>query len=174
MVVAALLTWLSTPPDSFADAAEREALRRQLTGKATHAFTNLDLRSSPADGFQPSTVPHEALSQEPASQPTTDEALSPSIEARGEAWWRGRASTLRATAERNEASAKSVQGRVRALTSEIVEREDPLQRRELREQLQKALADLDRLESAALEARQGLESLQAEARRVGAPPGWLR
>ena len=49
VVVAALLTWLSAPPDTLADAADREALRRQLIGKATHLYTNVDLVPAAAD-----------------------------------------------------------------------------------------------------------------------------
>ena len=33
VVVVALITWLNATPTSFADAAQREALRRQLTPK---------------------------------------------------------------------------------------------------------------------------------------------
>jgi hypothetical protein len=175
VVVAALLTWLSTPPESFADAAEREALRRQLTGRATHTYTNLDMIDPAVANRSASSAGPTAVSETAGPSTTgTDEALSPGIEARGEAWWRSRVSTLRSAAERNELGAKAMQARVNTLTAEIVGRDDPFQRRELREQLQKALAELDRLEMAAIEARQGLESLQEEARRAGAPPGWLR
>jgi hypothetical protein len=173
VVVATLLTWLSAPPESFADAAEREALRRQLVGKATHAYTNLDLPSA-------ALPPHSAWEGSAASESSTpsatgaDESLSPAVEARGEAWWRERMTTLRAAAERNDLSAKAMQARVNALTAEIVGRDDPFQRRALREELQKALSELDRLEMAAIDARKGLESLQDEARRAGAPPGWVR
>ena len=46
VVVVALLTWLNATPTSFADAAQREALRRQLTPKTTRQLTNLNLPQS--------------------------------------------------------------------------------------------------------------------------------
>lgn len=46
VVVVALITWLNATPTSFADAAQREALRRQLTPKTTRQLTNLNLPPS--------------------------------------------------------------------------------------------------------------------------------
>jgi hypothetical protein len=46
VVVVALITWLNATPTSFADAAQREALRRQLTPKPTRQLTNLNLPPS--------------------------------------------------------------------------------------------------------------------------------
>jgi hypothetical protein len=173
VVVAALLTWLSTPPESFADAADREALRRQLTGKATHVYTNLDLPAAPypressaGTGIEPSATTNPGAK--------TDETLSAPVQVRDEAWWRARVASLRQTADHNEMLGKAMQLKVNTLTADMVSRDDPFQRRELRDQLQKALAELERLQTAELEARKSLEGLQEEARRAGAPPGWLR
>ena len=175
VVVAAMLTWLSTPPQSFADAAEREALRRQLTGKATHVYTNLDLPALPVSrGEDSARTGNEPTPAAGAPRGANDDALSAPVEVRDEAWWRGRVASLRTSAERNDMLAKAMQTKVNAITADIVGRDDPFQRRELRDQLQKALAELDRLQSATLEARKDLEALQEQARRAGAPPGWLR
>lgn len=46
IVVVALITWLNATPTSFADAAQREALRRQLVPKPTRQLTNLNLPAS--------------------------------------------------------------------------------------------------------------------------------
>src|SRR5262245_40003450 len=45
-VVVALLTWLNATPTSLADAAQREALRRQITPKPTRQLTNFNLPPS--------------------------------------------------------------------------------------------------------------------------------
>lgn len=46
VIVVALITWLNATPTSFVDAAQREALRRQLTPKTTRQLTNLNLPPS--------------------------------------------------------------------------------------------------------------------------------
>jgi hypothetical protein len=179
VVVASLLTWLSTPPDTLADAAEREAIRRLLTGKATRVYTNMDLPLS-AQSFVVSVSEPGAPSAPAASTPPAGEtesgaaATSRAPEIRDEAWWRGRVAALRQSIERNQLLLDAMQTRVNALTTDIVNRDDPFQRQELREQLQKSLAELDRLQNRIVEARQGLETLEDEARRSGTPPGWLR
>jgi hypothetical protein len=178
VVVASLLTWLSTPPDTLADAAEREAVRRQLTGKATRVYTNMDLPLSAQSFVVSVSEPGAPSASASAPSPDGTEAeggvASPAPELRDEAWWRGRVAALRQSIERNQLLLDAMQARVNALTTDIVNRDDPFQRLELREQLQKSLAELDRLQNRIVEARQGLETLQSEARRSGTPPGWLR
>lgn len=173
VVVAALLTWLSAPPDTLADAADREALRRQLTGKATHLYTNVDLVPAAADAAaSPGAPPAAAAASEPGVPAPEPEGNQPEV--RDEAWWRGRVASIRTSIERNEILLKSVQSRINGLTTDIVSRDDPFQRQELRAQLQKALAEFDRVQSAIVEYRQSLEALRVDARRAGALPGWLR
>jgi hypothetical protein len=46
VVFVALITWLNATPTSFADAAQREAVRRQLMPKTTRQLTNLNLPPS--------------------------------------------------------------------------------------------------------------------------------
>jgi hypothetical protein len=82
--------------------------------------------------------------------------------------------SIRTSIERNEILLKSVQTRINGLTTDIVSRDDPFQRQELRAQLQKALAEFDRVQSAIVDYRQSLETLRVDARRAGALPGWLR
>jgi hypothetical protein len=67
-----------------------------------------------------------------------------------------------------------MQTRVHALTTDVVNRDDPFQREALREQLQRAIAEYDRLQAQVIEGRRQLETLHTDARRRGIPPGWLR
>lgn len=173
VVVAALLTWLSAPPDTLAGAAEREALRRQFSGKAVHRYTNVDLLSMAADGTAlAGAAPVETSAVAPVVPATEPGGTQPEI--RDEAWWRGRVASLRTSIERNEILLQALQSRINGLTTDIVNRDDPFQRQELRAQLQKALAEFDRAQTAIVEHRQALEALRVEARRAGALPGWLR
>lgn len=171
VVVASLLTWLSTPPLSLADAADREVIRRQLTGKATRVYTNIDLPVATFDSAAPVMEPPPAAAPAVLSEAAV---ASPAPEVRDEAWWRGRVAGLRSSIDRNEILLKAMQTRINSLTADIVSRDDPFQRQELRDQLQKSLNEFDRLQTAILQARRGLETLQDEARRSGTPPGWLR
>jgi hypothetical protein len=206
VVVASLLTWLSAPPESIADGASREAVRRQLAGPSTAVYTNLDLpgamtvpvagsRQSPGSGDEvpeadrgeevidadlptPAGAPTDGPVGAPVGTPpapatgTAETAAEPAVNS--EAWWRLRAATLRSTIQRHEATVEAMQARVNGLATDVANRDDPFQREELRRQLQKALADLDRVQAAIIDGRLALEALHVEARRTGTPPGWLR
>ncbi len=181
IVVAALLSWLATPPSTLAEAAQRESVRRMLIGKTTATYTNLDLPVGATWAMAPASGDDDAdAADEPDDAAPNSESGEPKAEAasgsatRDEAWWGDRAAELRVAIERAKTLAGEVQGRINALTAEIVNRDDPFQQAELRDQLQKALAELDRAQASALDAQQRLEALQQEARRAGVPPGWLR
>jgi hypothetical protein len=169
-VVAALMAWLALPPATIGEAAEREALRRELTGKATRLYTNLDL--PPAAGEI--ADPRPGASGRPAAAGTTSAEPKAPTNVRDEAWWQNRATEIRTSIDRNVLLAEAMQARINSLTADVVSRDDPFQRAELRDQLQKALAEADRLQALVIEGRQSLERLQDDARRAGVPPGWIR
>jgi hypothetical protein len=170
VVVAALVAWLTAPPVTIGDAAEREALRRQLTTRSIAAYTNVDL---PPPQWSDVTV-NPGGTVEAASAAPVQPAVSVDPEGAGESWWRSRAASLRISIDRNQLLTDAMQTRVNALTSDVVSRDDPFQREALREQLQRAITEFDRLQSAVLDSRRQLEQLHTEARRRGIPPGWLR
>ena len=171
-VLAALLAWLATPPGTIGEAAEREALRRELTGEATRLYTNVDLPPAPTEIADPRPSAGPGGAAAAPVQPAA--AAGPSREVRDEAWWQNRVGTVRASIERNGLLAEAMQARINGLTADVVSRDDPFQRAELRDQLQKALAEFDRLQALVIEGRQQLELVQDEARRAGVPPGWTR
>jgi hypothetical protein len=164
VVVAALLTWLSAPPATLADAAEREAVRRVLIGRATTLYTNLDVPESAYDG----TI---VAMGEPETMRRGAPASPDAVPAGDQESWRARAASIRDAISRFDLLASAVKARIGELTEAIVERTDPT---ELRDQLQVALAELDRLQSSALNAREALEALHTEAIRTGTPLEWLR
>jgi hypothetical protein len=171
-VLAALLAWLATPPVTIGEAAEREALRRELTGKATRLYTNVDL--PPARGEIADPRPGPASSGPAAAAGAAPAAAKAPADVRDEAWWHNRVTEIRTSVDRNALLAEAMQARINSLTADVVSRDDPFQRAELRDQLQKALAEFDRLQALVIEGRQSLERLQDEARRAGVPPGWTR
>jgi hypothetical protein len=174
VIVAALLSWLTSPPVSIGEAAERELLRRQITAQSTAAYTNVDL---PAGGFTDPAAPGDnapAAAGAQVDRPGIAAAGPSAPTAGGEQWWRDRAAALRFDIERTEIVIEAMQARINALTSDVVSRDDPFQRGALREQLQRAIAEFDRLQGVLISQRRQLEELHTEARRQGVPPGWLR
>jgi len=171
VVVATLLTWLSGPPGSLADAADREALRRTLTPKATRVYTNQDLPEMGVSDESLDVPAGPKLVPVAMIIPGTGTAVQP---VKDENWWRSRVQSARASLERDELMADAMQTRVNLLTSQVVGRDDPFQRQQIRESLQKAVEELDRLQKIVLSDRTALEGIQTDARREGIPPGWVR
>src|SRR5579862_2411085 len=154
-VVALLVAWLSTPPATLGEVARREAIRRDLIAAPAHVYTNQDLPAestaapppAPAAVTPPATPPDEELPQKPATTPAEAAASAqapPSAAVRhDEAWWRDRITRARDAVVNDELLAEAVQSRINALTSDWINRDDPVQKAQLFEQRQKALEQLD-------------------------------
>ena len=101
-ILLAFLTWLQSPPATFAEAARRETLRRQVVPKAVRTLSNADVDRVPRD-MLPRAPPSEAASAHAASaaaaaakQPVT------TPEAHDENWWRARAAHARDALDRDD------------------------------------------------------------------------
>ena len=70
--------------------------------------------------------------------------------------------------------AEALQSRINALTADFSARDDPAQRAVVGEQLNKALAELDRISGDIEVQQKQVTDLEEEARRAGVPPGWVR
>ena len=172
-VVLAVLAWLTAPAGSLADAAKREALRRQLTPKSTASVSNVgqpqDLPGPPSAVTMPAPA-EGARPAEPQKPPPAAEGAP----VRDEKWWRGRIAGARAAVERGQLLADSVQSRINSLQTDVVNRDDPAQQMMLRQQLGKALNELERLRTQIADDKKAIDAILDEARRQGVPPGWLR
>jgi hypothetical protein len=182
-VVVAVLTWLSATPTSLADAARREALRRQLTAESVQVLTNQDLPPAPARAAVQMPVleaqPETPGAASPAGgqavgAPAPETTAAQPQERRDEAWWRARMTTAQESLERDRVLAEAMQSRINALQADVVNRDDPAQQAQLRQQLQRALDELDRLNRQIAAGEQAIRDIQTEARRQRVPPGWLR
>jgi len=69
---------------------------------------------------------------------------------------------------------EAIQTRVNALSTDFVNRDDPIQRAGIERDRQKAMAEMDRLKKSVEDTKKGIADLEEEARRAGVPPGWLR
>ena len=169
-VLLAVLAWLTMPATSLGDVARREALRRQLTPKSVGSYSNI---GAPPD----LDVPPSAVTSPVAAEPPPAAAappVDPATPVRDEKWWRARIAAARSTLERNELLAASVQSRINSLQTDVVNRDDPAQQMLLRQQLGKAINELDRLTTQIAQDKKAIEDIHTEARRARVPPGWLR
>ena len=178
-VVVIVAAWLASPPRSIGELAQREKIRRQLTPKATAVLTNIGqlpevqpVAVMPSTG-QSSAAVERAPSAPPAAAPAdrADRAEGPG---RDETWWRARIIAARAAVERDQVLASALQARINALQADVVNWDDPAWQAKLRTDLQRALAELERMQRQIAEDRQMISVIQDEARRLDVPPGWIR
>jgi hypothetical protein len=76
--------------------------------------------------------------------------------------------------ERNRTLADALQSRINALSTDFVNRDDPIQRATIVADRDRALAELERLRKQLIVDEEAIAELQREARRANVPPGWLR
>ena len=69
---------------------------------------------------------------------------------------------------------EAIQTRVNALSTDFVNRDDPVQRAAIAAERDKSLAEMDRLKKEIAEHTKKIAAIQQDARRAGAPPGWVR
>ena len=190
-VVLMLVTWLTSPPANLAEVSQREALRRSLTPKSAGSYTNENMRpdmfpvrlaepvaagaaveggtiASAQSGSQ-TTTPAAAQSGEATAQPVA--LKSPAMDEKA---WRGRISEARANLDRDQGLVEAMQSRVNSLQGDVVNRDDPAQQGALRQQLAKALGELERLKAQVVTDQKAIADIQTEARKQNVPPGWVR
>ena len=177
------------PP--LAEVARQEAERRKGVKSTQKVITTKDLPesakrppSAPAEstaasssaGAHPSSAhstgdPAAAAPAAPGQAPTA----APAAGARGtEEQWRARVAQARENVRRNEAFAEALQSRINGLTTDFVNRDNPVQKRQIGEDRQKALAELERVRADIENGKKQIADIEEEARKAGVPPGWLR
>jgi hypothetical protein len=173
-VVAVFLTWFSSPPASIADAAQREALRRQMLPKATHALTNPDVpayRLAEQEAVPPAAA---AGADTKPDAGKTGEKPAEKADTHDEAWWRARITTARGTVDHDQMMLDALQSQINGLTADFINRDDPAQKAQIEQQRNRALAELDRMKKQMADDKQAVTDILEEARKLGVPPGWLR
>ena len=187
-VVVALLAWLTATPVSLGDAGKREALRRQLTPKATRAYVVEDFAAILPGAPLPATAPPATPPVDPDQDPPMVGAAKPPVEApptgapaapatvaaRDQEYWRSRMATARAALSHNQMLAEAMQSRINALTTDMINRDDPAQRAKLAADNQRAMEELARLQKQIALDEKAIVAIQDEARRLAVPPGWIR
>ena len=194
----ALLGWgvsVSTQQPSLADIARQEKERRAAIEQPATIYTNDDLvtegRRSPAvsqrraSGRQPVLPPPNPVAHRNASSASTvtaagslEQGSLPSVTdsepARDESYWRERLFGASEAQRRAAVVAAALQNRVDGLWTEFAARDDPAQRTVLEQQRREAIEWLERTRATLHHLDQEIADIHDEARRAGAPPGWLR
>ena len=170
-VVVMILSWLASPPAGLGEVAQREALRRAATPKATASLTNF---GQTADEPPPAAVTLPAGAEPPAVAPPASDTPPPTEPKRDEKWWRARAAGIRTAIERGQTMAEALQSRINALQADVVNIDDPALQAKARTDLGKALGELDRQNKQIEADRKSLADLEEEARRLNVPAGWIR
>ena len=155
---------------SLVDLALKEQERRKaLKGTATKVYSDKDLPKS-GTPVVASAVPTTPTAVPP--EPTPVEAKPD--DQKDEAWWRARIAQAREAQRRAEVFAEALQSRINALSTDVVNRDDPYQRAKIADNRLKALAELQRVTSEIEQSKKEITDIEEEARRANVPPGWLR
>jgi hypothetical protein len=121
---------------------------------------------APLSSVAPAT-PTPVPDEKPAEQPNPENQ-------KDENYWRNRMTQAREAQRRAEAFAEALQSRINALTTDVVNRDDPYQRAKIADDRQKALAELQRVTGEIEQAKKDISDIEEEARKANVPPGWLR
>jgi hypothetical protein len=176
---------------SLADVARMEAARRKAIKEGGKVYTNKDLpRGAPvAPTVQPvatsgtdsrarlgsSPSGRRADPAESATQPSQiDGQARPPGKEKDQTYWSERMRNLRDRLDRDQIYVDALQSRVNALSTDFVNRDDPVQRAQVATDRQRALGELERLKRQIADEKQAIADLEEEARGAGVPPGTLR
>lgn len=195
-----LLCVLATTPGLSAQlgsVAKKEAERRK-TAPSGKVYTNDSLSPAPEPSSAPATSGSDAApaassssdtdksatdksTTDKSAADTTDKAApskqvsaDPAERKKEEAEWRERIKNEREALERAKSYADALQIKINSLNTDFVNRDDPVQRAAIAAERDKSLAEMDRLKKEIAEHTKKIAAIQQDARRAGAPPGWVR
>lgn len=167
---------------SLADVARKEEARRKTAKKATRVLTNNSL--TPAEEV---TIPAPPSPQPPAASgatnatpgvPTTNipggKVEQPAPVKGDQAFWAGRISKARTDLNRTQMFADSLQTKINSLRTDFTNRDNRVEREKIQQDLNTALAELERLKKEIDTQTKAITAIEDEARRANVPAGWLR
>jgi hypothetical protein len=191
ILIAAVIGY-TTPlhAQSLADLAKR-ADDQKKAAKGTKTYTNKDVGEVPpatagptvsATGATDSTAKPETGSTPAATDKTAaagdktaaTTTTTPPAGAKDQAYYSGRIKELRGKLDRDSAFLSALQSQINALNTDFVNRDDPAQRSVIEQNRNKALAQQAQLQKDIAADKKAIADFEEEARKAGAPPGWLR
>ena len=160
------------PP--LAEVARAEQARRASISEKSRVYTNADLTETRRLTTAATTRPvPDSVTDEAGGTPADDDA-APAAEERDETYWRERVTVARDARQRAELVAAALQNRVDGLWAELTARDDPAARAGLERDRLAAISELEQTRGELERLDEEIAGIQEEARRAGAPPGWLR
>jgi DNA repair exonuclease SbcCD ATPase subunit len=157
---------------SLGDVAKKEEQRRKTVKSSGKVYTNDQLKADPTPSVPATsatgTTPAPAAST-PAPAPSDD-----STDKGDEKTWRKRIADARDALQRSQAFADALQSQLNALTTDFVNRDDPIQRQQIANKRDAALAELERVKKEVAAQNKAITDIQEQARRAGVPAGWVR
>jgi hypothetical protein len=161
---------------TLADLARKEEERRKALPPVTKVYTNKDLTEVPSGTPPPAAASGDAAKDAGAKDADKDGSAKDGDKGdkKDQAYWSGRMKTLQQQLDRDKTFADAMQTKVNALTTDFVNRDDPVQKRAIEQERLRALAEIERLKKAVIDDQKALADFQEEARRASVPPGWLR
>ena len=183
--VLSLLIAFTTGPGTLGTLSKREAMRRQMTGQAKASLSNMSLPDPPPAAVSGEAPPVTAAATGEESIATAAAAAAAAAEGgqrpeqkpeqkKDEGYWRDRMTKARQTLAKDEAALPAAEGKVQAMTTEVVNMDDPARQSKMRQQLMVTMAEVERLKGQIEADKKAIADIQVEARRAGVPPGWIR
>jgi len=154
---------------SLVELALKEQERRKTLKGTAKVYSDKDLPKS-GTPVVASAVPPTPTAIPPEPQP----AKAKPDDQKDEAWWRARIAQAREAQRRAEAFAEALQSRINALSTDVVNRDDPYQRAKIADDRLKALAELQRVTTEIELSKKEIADIEEDARKSNVPPGWLR
>jgi len=171
---------------SLGDVAKKEEQRRK-TVKSGKVYTNDELKRDPTPSVPASastgTTSTPGASSTPAPAPASsgnnagkDDSANKdgSADKSDEKTWRRRITNARESLQRSQAFADALQSQLNALSTDFVNRDDPIQRQQIAKQRDGVVAELDRVKKEVAAQTKAISDIQEEARRANVPAGWVR
>jgi hypothetical protein len=192
IVALAIMAWMSAPPKSLGEASQREAFRRQLAGKSHASLTNLgqpmEIPLVPPAAAPPATSGDDAAAQatgdkaaakpddktKPAADQAPQKPAADQAPQKDEKWWREKVSTANETLRRDQMMNDALQTKINTLKRDSVNFDNPNKQRDARDQLNAAMAELDRSQKVIEEDKKAIAAIQDDARRMNVPASWIR
>ena len=159
---------------SLADVARAEEARRKTVKAAAKVYTNEDLGGAPVTGAAPSQAAASSSAVKPGDAAESPEEKKPVDPTKTEKHWKDRAAAIQQSLSRNKLLLDALQSQVNGLNAEILNTDDPGQRGLLEARLQRAAAEMQRVQQDIEKQTKAGADLQEEARKSGVPAGWVR
>jgi len=174
---------------SLGDVAKKEEQRRKTVKSSGKVYTNDELKrdptpSVPASASTGTTSAPSASSSPAPSDKNADKDDSArkdgsankdgSADKSDEKTWRTRITNARESLQRSQAFADALQSQLNALSTDFVNRDDPVQRQQIANKRDAVVAELERVKKEVAAQNKAITDIQEDARRAGVPAGWVR